>query len=112
MLIFNLIFLSIFLLTGYDAEHKKSLENPEDYWAEIASEVVWSQKWDKVLDNTKQPFTQWFSGGRLSMCYNAVDRHVDEGRGDTKALIWDSPITSQKSDLTYTQLKDKVLLLF
>ena len=73
---------------------------------------MWTKKWDKVLDNSAEPFTKWFPGGRLSLCYNAVDRHVDEGRGDTKALIWDSPITSQKSDLTYAQLKEQVSFEF
>ena len=60
------------------------------------------------LSYSAPPFTKWFPGGRLSLCYNAVDRHVDEGRGETKALIWDSPITNQKSQLTYSQLKDNV----
>ena len=51
-----------------------------------------------------------FSGGRLSVCYNAVDRHVDAGHGDRKALIWDSPITGNKDTLTYSQLQDQVTI--
>ena len=92
--------------------YKKSLENPTDYWANVAEDIVWTKKWDQVLDNTAPPFTKWFPGGRLSLCYNAVDRHVDEGRGQTNAIIWDSPITGQKSTRTYAQLKDNVSKLF
>ena len=74
----------------------------------MAQDVVWTQKWDQVCDHRDPPFTRWFTGGRLSLCYNAVDRHVDEGRGSSKAIVWDSPITNQKSSLTYSELQDKV----
>ena len=53
-------------------------------------------------------YFKWFPGGRLSLCYNAVDRHVDEGNGNKNAIIWDSPITGQKSTRTYTELQDNV----
>lgn len=93
---------------GYEAEHVKSLQNPSEYWGEIAQDVVWTKKWDRVLDDSKSPFTKWFPGGRLSLCYNAVDRHVDEGRGQTRAIVWDSPITGQKSTRNYAQLQQNV----
>ena len=98
-------------LSSYQIEYKKSIENPSDYWAKIAEEVVWTRKWDRVMDDSRSPFTKWFVGGRLSLCYNAVDRHVDEGRGQTPAIIWDSPITKQKSTTTYAQLQQNVSLL-
>ena len=63
------------------------------------------------MDNSNPPFTKWFPGGELSVCYNAVDRHVDEGFGEQPALIWDSPITSSKDTVTYAQLQDKVARL-
>ena len=53
-------------------------------------------------------YFKWFPGGRLSLCYNAVDRHVDEGNGNKNAIIWDSPITGQKSTRTYAELQDNV----
>ena len=64
-----------------------------------------------MLDNSNSPFTKWFPGGELSVCYNAVDRHVDEGHGDQPALVWDSPITGNKDTVTYAQLQDKVARL-
>ena len=63
------------------------------------------------MDNSNPPFTKWFPGGELSVCYNAVDRHVDEGFGEQPALIWDSPITNSKDTVTYAQLQDKVARL-
>ncbi len=89
-------------------EYKDSLAKPQEYWGQIAEDIVWTRKWDQVLDDTKSPFTKWFVGGKLSLCYNAVDRHVDEGRGQTKALVWDSPITGQKSVRTYKDLQTNV----
>ena len=77
----------------YNRELEKSIKNPEEYWGEISENTVWTKKWTKVLDNSRSPFVRWFVDGELSMCYNVVDRHVDEGHGDQTALIWDSPIT-------------------
>ena len=96
----------------YELEFQRSIHQPEEYWAKIAEDVVWTKKWDKVLDDSASPFTKWFVGGRLSLCFNAVDRHVDEGRGGQKALVWDSPITGGKSQITYAELKSKVRLIF
>jgi len=84
---------------------QRSLQNPEEYWAEIAENTIWTKKWNKVLDNSNPPFARWFEGGELSICYNAVDRHVDEGHGDQKALVWDSPITGNKATITYNELQ-------
>jgi len=92
----------------YEAEMQRSLQNPEEYWAEIAENTVWTKKYDRVLDNSNPPFAKWFPGGELSMCYNAVDRHVDEGFGEQAALIWDSPITGNKDTITFKQLQSEV----
>lgn len=92
----------------YEAEYHQSIVNPEEYWANIAQDVVWTKKWDKVLDNSNPPFTKWFPGGEISLCYNAVDRHVDDGFGDQPAIIWDSPITGAKDVLTFKQLQSRV----
>ena len=92
----------------YKIHLEKSLKNPEEYWGEIASNIVWTKKWDKVLDNSNSPFVKWFVDGELSLCYNAVDRHVDEGFGDQTALIWDSPITGAKRLISYRELQDSV----
>ena len=92
----------------YNKHLEKSLKNPEEYWGEISSNVVWTKKWNKVLDNSNSPFVKWFVDGELSLCYNAVDRHVDEGFGDQTALIWDSPITGAKRQISYRELQDSV----
>lgn len=92
----------------YRSEHRESMSNPEEYWARIAENTVWTRKWDKVLDDSNSPFTKWFVGGRLNMCYNALDRHVEAGLGERRAVVWDSAITDSKSTLTYAQLRDQV----
>ncbi|XP_033177272.1 acyl-CoA synthetase short-chain family member 3, mitochondrial [Bombus impatiens] len=95
----------------YDEAYKESLENPERFWGEVARCIDWSKPWDKVLDNSKQPFTKWFVGGELNACYNAVDRHVLAGNGDKVALIHDSPQISTIRKVTYNELLDKTSLL-
>jgi propionyl-CoA synthetase len=62
--------------------HKHSLADPQSYWAEIANQLHWDKRWDAVLDNSNAPFYQWFPGGQLNACYNAIDIHVDQGRGN------------------------------
>ena len=74
--------------------HRRSLEQPEEFWAEAAAEIDWVEPWDRVLDDSRAPFYRWFPGGRLNTCYNALDRHVDGGRADQLALIYDSPVTA------------------
>lgn len=86
---------SSFYSQRYQDELEQSLTNPQDYWGRIAENIVWEKKWNKVMDNSNPPFVKWFPGGELSMCYNAVDRHVDEGFGEQTALVWDSAITTR-----------------
>ena len=69
------------------------------------------QPWDRVCDNSNPPFVKWFPGGELSLCYNAVDRHVDEGWGEQAALVWDSPITGSGAVMSYSQLQAEVARL-
>ncbi len=82
-------------LGRYAAELEASLTRPEDYWAAVAENTIWMRRWERVVDNPDSPFAKWFPGGELSLCYNAVDRHVDGGYGDQTAVIWDSPITGR-----------------
>jgi len=93
----------------FDAIYKRSIEDPEGFWAEAAEEIHWFKRWDKVLDDSKPPFYQWFVGAETNTCYNAVDRHVEAGKGDQLALIYDSPITGgTQRKITYAELKDEV----
>ncbi len=91
----------------FDEIYDRSLADPEGFWAEAAEGIDWIKKWDKVLDDSRTPFYRWFAGGVVNTCYNAVDRHVEAGRGDQAAIIYDSPITGTKRILSYAELKDK-----
>src|SRR5262249_61458778 len=79
------------MTTGYAETYRRSLERPEEFWAQAAEAIDWERRWDRVLDTSTPPFFRWFPGGRLNTCWNAVDRHVAAGRGGRGALIWGSP---------------------
>ena len=92
----------------YDVMHARSLSDPAGFWAEAAEQVTWIKRWDTVLDDSNPPFYRWFKGGVLNTCYNAVDRHVEQGRGDQAAIIYDSPVTDTVQTITYRELQDQV----
>ena len=92
----------------YAETHRRSIENPEEFWAEAADGIDWDRKWDRILDDSNAPIYRWFQGGRLNTCYNAVDRHVAGGRGEQTAIIHDSPLTSSQRKITYAELLDQV----
>jgi propionyl-CoA synthetase len=95
---------------SYNAVHRQSIENPEQFWGEIGEKLHWYKKWDKVLDDSNPPFYKWFPGGVTNTCYNALDRHVDEGRGNQIAVIYDSPVTGTIEKYTYREFRDRVAL--
>ena len=66
----------------YEKNYRESIDSPETFWGKAAEDIDWIQKYDKVLDSSNPPFYRWFSGGTMNTCYNAVDRHVENGRGD------------------------------
>ena len=92
----------------YEGIFQRSVQDPEGFWAEAAEAITWHRKWDKVLDASNPPFYRWFSGGELNTCYNALDRHVEGGRADQTALIYDSPVTKTIRKFTYRELLDQV----
>ncbi len=92
----------------YDEVFKRSIHGPEGFWGEAAENIDWYKKWDKVLDESNKPFYRWFSGGEMNTCYNAVDRHVQDGRGDQTAIIYDSPVTDQIQKISYKELLSHV----
>jgi propionyl-CoA synthetase len=98
-------------MTGYAETYRRSIERPEEFWAEAAEAVDWERRWDRVLDASRPPFSRWFPGARLNTCWNVLDRHVAGGRGERFALIWDSPVTGQVAHFTYRQLRDEVARL-
>ena len=92
-----------------DEIYRRSMEDPDGFWAEAAEAIDWDKRWDTVRDDSGAPhFYRWFAGGELNTCWNCVDRHVKAGRGDQPALIHDSPITGTKRTLTYSELQDQV----
>ena len=94
---------------GYAEVYGRSLSDGEAFWAEAAEDIHWYKKWDKVLDDSNPPFYRWFTGGEVNTCYNAVDRHVEEGRADQLALIYDTPITGEPTQkITYGELQQRV----
>src|SRR3954467_6851562 len=91
--------------------YRRSLEEPEAFWAGAAAAIDWDEPWSQVLDDSQAPMYRWFSGGRLNTCYNALDRHVERGRADQVALIYDSPVTGTTKSFTYRELRDEVARL-
>ncbi|MBC7637078.1 MAG: AMP-binding protein [Acetobacteraceae bacterium] len=83
-------------------------QNPEAYWADAADLIDWDRKWDRVFDPSLGNFGQWFAGGMLNTCHNALDRHVNSGRADQIALIWDSAMEGRVVKFTYRALRDRV----
>jgi propionyl-CoA synthetase len=92
----------------YQAAFEQSINDPDGFWAKAAEDCHWYKRWDKVLDDSNKPFYRWFTGGEINTCYNALDYHIDQGRGDQLALIYDSPVTDTITKYTYNQLRDEV----
>src|SRR5262245_27183473 len=94
--------------SSYAAMHERSLRDPEGFWGGAAEAVHWDRPWEKVLDRTAAPLYRWFTGGVLNTCYNALDAHVERGRGRQRALVYDSPVTQTVRVFTYAELRDLV----
>ncbi|TAM09193.1 MAG: acetate--CoA ligase [Nevskiaceae bacterium] len=93
---------------SYAAVYAAAQSDPAGFWGELAEQIRWTRRWDTVLDDSAKPFYRWFTGGELNTCYNCVDRHVDEGRGDQPALVYDSPLAGAQRTWTYRELRDVV----
>jgi len=96
---------------AYEDAYARSLSDREGFWAEAATGIDWITPPERVLDNTDEPFTRWFVGGELNTCHNCLDRHVDAGRGDRAALIYDSPVTGTVRSYSYRELRDEVAVV-
>ncbi|WP_380168633.1 AMP-binding protein [Jannaschia sp. R86511] len=88
--------------------HHRSLADPEGFWRDASTAVEWLSAPTRVLDDDAAPLYRWFGDGVLNTCFNAVDRHVRDGRGDQPALVHDSPVTGTVTTLTYAELLDQV----
>ena len=88
--------------------YDKSIKKPDEFWREVADDVFWFKKPTKILNSANPPFYKWYEDGITNTCYNALDLHIQNGLGDKIALIYDSPITGNKSQFTFKELKNKV----
>src|ERR1700754_3826996 len=92
----------------YHEVHARSLRDPEGFWAEAAREIDWIETPKKIFDPAMGTYGRWFVDGVVNTCYNALDRHVANGRSDQVALIHDSPLTSTVTKFTYAQMLQEV----
>ena len=83
----------------YNSVFSKSIQNKEDFWSKAAEDVKWIEKPNQILDASNPPFYKWFKGGKINTCFNALDRHVEEGNGDRTAIIFDSAMTGVKKNI-------------
>ncbi len=95
-------------MTDYASAHRASINSAEEFWAQAAAGIDWESPWDTVLSEPAPQMYRWFAGGRLNTCYNALDRHVERGRGEQAAIIYDSPVTETKRSISYAELLDEV----
>ena len=93
---------------AYEAAYRRSIEDPDAFWGEAARDIEWITPPEKILDDSNPPFYRWFTGGTLNTCFNALDRHVRDGRGEQVALYYDSPVTDTTASFTYDELLDQV----
>ena len=94
----------------FDEIYQRSLTDPAGFWGEAAQAIAWTKPWDQVLDVSTTPSGRWFVGAELNTCYNALDRHVEQGRAEQLALIYDSPVTDTIRRYTYRELRDQAAL--
>ena len=95
-------------MTTYRQAHEQSIADPDAFWASAAQAITWSTPPTVVCDGANAPLYRWFPDGRLNTCYNALDRHVESGRGDQPALLYVSPVTGSQRTYTYSELRDEV----
>lgn len=93
-------------MAQYKRMHEESINKPSVFWAREAKDLKWQKKWSKVL-NWKAPYAKWFEGAKVNVAENCLDRHIEEGRGNKAAIIWEGEL-GQKQTLTYRQLHREV----
>lgn len=97
-------------MTTYKETYRASIETPEKFWLEQAENITWVTKPQTIIDDSAAPIYRWFPDGELNTCYNAVDRHVEAGRGEQTAIIYDSAMLGTRQEISYAELKKDVEL--
>ncbi len=95
-------------MSNYKNVYQQSVENPGPFWLRAAESVHWHTPPKRALNSDQQPFNTWFEDGEINACYNALDVHVNNGRAEQHALIYDSPVTGVCRKITYRELRDEV----
>ena len=93
---------------NYSTSYEESIKNPDKFWDKAAQDIQWYKPYTKVLDDSRKPFYRWFTGGELNTCYNAIDYHVEKGKKDQTAVIYDSPVTGTVRRISYGELLELV----
>ena len=91
----------------YLKEFKESINQPERFWKRQAKKIHWFSSPESILSHDENNFYRWFKGGTMNTCHLALDIHVENGRGNQLALIYDSPVTDTQKTFTYRELLDK-----
>ena len=94
-------------MTTYREVYDSWKADPEGFWMQAAEAIDWTKKPTRALDDSNPPFYSWFADGEANTCWNALDRHVETGRGDQPAIVYDSPVTGAKRSITYRELRDQ-----
>ncbi|TWG88998.1 propionyl-CoA synthetase [Mesorhizobium sp. J18] len=95
----------------YSEVYESWKKDPERFWSEAAADIDWFSSWTQIFDKDRGVYGRWFVGATCNTCYNCLDRHIEKGRADQTALIYDSPITGRKKSFTYAELKAEVVAL-
>ena len=93
---------------NYHDEYQQSIEQPEVFWRKQAEQIKWYEFPETILSQDEHGFYRWFAGGKLNTSYLALDVHIEEGRGDQLALVYDSPVANMQQKFTYAELRDTV----
>jgi len=93
---------------SYHSTYQQAKDNPSEFWLKQAADVQWVTPPSVGVNTENSPFNTWFADGEINACYNAIDHHVETGRGEQAAIIYDSPVTQTKRTYTYAQLLDEV----
>lgn len=92
----------------YEDVYAQARDDSQAFWSRAAESIHWDRPFTRVLDESHAPLYRWFTGGEMNTCYNAIDRHVQSGRGGQPAVIWESPMTGSKRILTFATLQTEV----
>src|ERR1700761_987251 len=96
---------------GYHETYDRWRADPQGFWAEAAREIAWTKAPERIFDASAGVYGRWFPDARLNACFNALDRHVEAGRGGQVALYYDSPVTGTRRAFTYRELLDETATL-